>query len=208
LLSYIKILFNLFLLGVLFRKNITCSMKLPFQYKKKIIKSIFIFFFLSAFFISACNNPFAPKLSDNKGTQPTLGDQRTFEGIFQNFRYAYMYKDTVVYSNLLADDFIFVYYNYEGGESIKIPKSWGREEDMTATARLFQSASDFNLIWNEVITSQGTSIKSVIKRGFDLTITFPPVDRLSFHGSAEFTVVRPDSLSIWKISQWVDLTEY
>ena len=61
---------------------------------------------------SSCLNPFAPGISDIDYSF-SLGDQTTIDGFFQSFAYAYSMRDTLHYGNLLADDFIFSYRNYE-----------------------------------------------------------------------------------------------
>ena len=52
-------------------------------------------------FIFSCNNPFAPALA-GKDTPISrlLTPQRTPEEVLSNFRYAYTYKDSLVYSEV------------------------------------------------------------------------------------------------------------
>ena len=47
--------------------------------------------------VAGCTNPFAPSLAEQAPDTPILGDQRTVEGVFQNFRYSYLFRDTLVY---------------------------------------------------------------------------------------------------------------
>ena len=68
-----------------------------------------IFLFFSFILFASCENPFSPKLAGNIIEETVLGDQTTVDGVFKNFRYAYIFKDTLVYGNLLTDNFTFIY---------------------------------------------------------------------------------------------------
>jgi hypothetical protein len=98
----------------------------------------------------------------------------------------------------------FVYRNYDQGVDI----SWGRDEDMMTTSRMFQAAQSLDLIWNEVIVAVGDSSVQDISRGFNMTIVFSPSDILRVDGRAEFRIVRTGQDSLWKISQWRDDSNY
>ncbi len=50
-----------------------------------------------------------------------LSDQKTIDGIFQNFQYATSSKTTLVYGDLLDPEFVFIYRNYDKGTD----ESWG-----------------------------------------------------------------------------------
>jgi hypothetical protein len=154
--------------------------------------------------LASCTNPFAPKLVDSAVTSPYLGDQKTIDGIFQNFRYSYIFKDTLVYGSLLANDFLFIYRDYDKG----VDASWGREEDMITTSRLFDASQNLDLIWNDVVISIGDSVVQDISRGFSLTITFNPSDILNVYGRANFHLTRSSPQEVWKISQWRDESNY
>ncbi|MEY5130316.1 MAG: hypothetical protein RL734_383 [Bacteroidota bacterium] len=91
---------------------------------------------------SSCTNPFAPKLSDTPLGENVFADQKTVDGIFQNFRSAYLYKDTLAYGRLLDKDFIFIYRNYETG----VDGTWGRDQDMFTTSGLFNATQNLDPI--------------------------------------------------------------
>ncbi len=152
----------------------------------------------------SCTNPFAPKLSDKLPTITGLGDQHTVEGIFQNFKYAYQFKDTLTYGQLLAPDFTFTYRDYDKG----IDNSWGRDQDMLTTAGLFQAAQRLEIVWNEVVTSIGDSVVKDISRGFNLTITFSPTDVLRLNGRVDLRLRRQSANDVWKIVRWRDESNY
>ena len=88
-----------------------------------------LFFVILLIVENSCTNPFAPNIDKNLGSQQGLiSDQTNIEGVFQNFKYAYTFKDTLIYSKLLDKDFVFSYRDYDIGADI----SWGRDEEMKA----------------------------------------------------------------------------
>lgn len=152
------------------------------------------------FFASSCDNPFAPSLEDSPGENSLLGDQTTVQGVFDNFKYAYVFKDTLVYGELLAGDFVFVYRNYD----LMADQSWTREQDMLTTQRLFSAAQNLELIWNGAISESGDSLAKIISNGFSLTIVFSPDDVVNVEGRAQFHLTRNSTDEVWKISKWLD----
>lgn len=159
---------------------------------------------ISLFF--SCTNPFAPKLADPDDNISLLSDQKTVDGVFQNFRYSYIFKDTLVYGKLLDYNFTFVYRNYDLG----IDNSWGRDEDMLTTYGLFQATQNLDLIWNDVVTSvfQDDSLTADISRGFTLSVVFSPTDIIRVQGRANFRLNRKTPDDIWKIQIWRDESNY
>lgn len=152
------------------------------------------------FLICGCTNPFAPKLADINSQNNILGDQTNIDGVFKNFRYAYIFKDTLVYGNLLADDFRFTFRNYEKG----VDESWGRQEDMLTTSRLFMATQNIDLVWNDIIMEIGDSLTKDISRGFNLSIIFSPTDAVNISGRVNMRLSRPSMNDIWKINNWRD----
>lgn len=166
----------------------------------KRLKTILFFAVVSALmFISSCENIFSPKLDDSEPVS-ILTDQKTVEGLFQNFKYAYTFKDTTVYGNLLAEKFIFTYRDYESGFDV----SWDRATDMRTTNGLFLSAQKLDVIWNNIIFQGGDSLDQNVRRSFNLTITFNPSDITRINGFADFTLHRFSSDDVWKIIRWRD----
>lgn len=169
------------------------------------MKKIFIIISFIILIIS-CDNPFAPKLN-NSGLNSSniLGDQTTIEGLFQNFKYSYLMKDTVIYSQILDRDFTFEYYDYDKGVSV----AYGREEDMLTTYRLFQAADNLDLIWNEVIIKGGgNDTLQVISRGFTLNVTFSQNDLISTYGRVNLRIIKRTPDGYWKILKWKDESVY
>ncbi len=151
---------------------------------------------------AGCFNPFAPKIDNTNTNQNIISDQKTVEGVFQNFKYAYTFKDTTIYGQLLADDFVFTYFDYDLGVEV----SWDRPTDMKTTNGLFQNTQNLNLIWNNIVFQEGDSLNVDVKRSFNLTITFNPSDIINFYGFVDLTMTRPISSDIWRILRWKDLT--
>jgi hypothetical protein len=152
--------------------------------------------------ISGCFNPFAPMIDTTSSNQNILADQKTIEGLFQNFKYSYTFKDTTIYGQLLTDDFVFTYFDYDLGVEV----SWDRPTDMKTTNGLFMNTQSLTLIWNNIVFQEGDSIEVDVKRSFNLTITFNPSDIINFYGFVDLTLVRPTPQDIWRIRKWKDLT--
>jgi len=163
---------------------------------------IIIFFFILIFIASGCFNPFAPKLDTTTNNENILSDQKTVEGLFQNFKYAYIFKDTTIYGQLLTDDFIFTYFDYE----LSVEVSWDRPTDMKTTNGLFLNTQDLNLVWNNIVYQDGDSLYTNVKRSFNLTITFNPNDIINFYGFVDMALSRATINDKWRIKKWKDLT--
>lgn len=153
---------------------------------------------------SACTNPFAPSLADQTPDSPILGDQRYIEGVFQNFRYSYVFRDTLTYGKLLNRAFSFVYRDYDKGVDV----TWGRDEDMLATNGLFAAVQNLDLVWNDVVQAEGDSLAQSISRGFVLTITYNAGDVERAQGRVNLRVEREQPTDVWKIVRWRDESNY
>lgn len=154
--------------------------------------------------MAACTNPFAPAEVSRQGDAPILGDQTTIEGVFQNFRFAYVFRDTLTYGRLLDRSFAFVYRNYDDGVDV----TWGRDEDMLATAGLFSAAQQLDLVWNDIIAADGDTVVQTIARGFTLTITLSPTDVIRANGRVNLRLERPNSTAPWRIVRWRDESNF
>lgn len=154
--------------------------------------------------IVACDNPFAPRLADGLSSDQIISDQKTVAGVFSNFCYAYNFKDTLVYSNLLDRDFTFTYYDFENGDK----SSWDKEMDMNKTNKLFQNAYKIELIWNdiwsEVEYNQGDTLMMNVNRRFTLTVYYSPTVYDYAFGNAFFKLRRYSANDPWKIFYWDD----
>ncbi|MGA7161432.1 MAG: hypothetical protein WBZ48_10545 [Bacteroidota bacterium] len=154
-----------------------------------------------------CINPFAPALDNSsQANGSVLGDQKTIDGVFQNFKEAYLFKDTTIYGQLLAPDFVFVYIDYDIGADV----SWGRDDDMRTTNGLFQNAQSLDLVWNGSVPVDGDTADATINvtRNFNLTVTFSPTDIVNIDGYASLTLSRASTNDEWRIVRWNDESNY
>jgi hypothetical protein len=152
-------------------------------------------------------NPFAPELDMSIEEQNSLlSDRTTVAGIFQNMAYAYTFRDTSVYGQLLTPQFSFVYRDYERGADV----SWGYDEELRATYGMFQNVMRLDLVWNNITSTDSTASIDTIRvtRNFNLTVTFNPADIISVTGYARFTLARPENDRRWCIVQWRDESNF
>jgi hypothetical protein len=160
-----------------------------------------------AFSIAGCDNPFAPSLDTTlSGTGTILGDQTQIDGVFQNFKQAYAFRDSMIYGQLLAPNFIFVYRDYDKGVDV----FWTRDEDIRTTYGLFQNVQRLDLVWNTVISStvDSDSLRATIIRNFNLTVTFNASDIVRVDGYANWTLERLKIGDVWMITRWRDESNY
>ncbi len=154
---------------------------------------------------AACENPFSPKLDFGIDDGISgLADQSTIDGVFRNLQYAYTFRDTSIYSQLLDPEFIFTYRNYDQG----IDVSWGKDEEIKVTNGLFSNTERLDLIWNNIVFSSEDSTYSSIVRGFNLTITFNPNDILRVDGKVNITLRKSGGTSRWLITKWIDESNF
>ncbi|HWP83151.1 MAG TPA: hypothetical protein VNN76_10910 [Bacteroidota bacterium] len=157
-------------------------------------------------FVVACN-PFAPGFDDTPGeVQSLLGDQKTVDGVFQNIKYSYTFRDTTIYGQLLDGDFVFLFRDYDRGVDV----TWGRDEEMRATHELFRNVQRLDLVWNNIIalSTDSAGTLSSVTRNFNLTVTFNPSDIIRVDGYANLSLVRPNSQHPWRIVRWKDESNF
>lgn len=162
---------------------------------------VIILFFLIVLLFS-CTNPFAPRLDTNLGSNGSLiSPQKTIDGLFQNFKYSYTFKDTTIYGGLLNPNYSFIYRDYD----LSVDVSWGRDDDMRVTYGLFQNSQRLDLIWNNIVSMSSDS--SNIIRSFNLTITFNPTDIIQVDGRVNLQLEK-NNKDIWKIVNWIDESNF
>ncbi len=159
---------------------------------------------LSLFELS-CINPFAPKLATQEvAATGFLADQKSIDGLFQNFVYAYTFKDTSVYTQLIGSNFTFVYRDYDNSQDV----AWGRDVEMRSTSMMFQLVDRLVLNWDENYPIDSTATHAVITRGFSLTVAFNPSDIEDVAGKAYFVLDRVSATDSWRISTWRDESNF
>ena len=172
------------------------------------IKSIGMYsVFLPIVFFSivnlSCLNPFAPRL-DTEPSSQICSDLTVLENVFCTFRQSYTFKDTTMYSSILADNFVFTYRDYDLGVDV----TWGRADDMHTTYGLFENVESLDLIWNNIISESGDDTTHTIVRGFNLTVTFNPSEINTVNGYANLSFARASTKDPWKITYWRDESNY
>lgn len=160
---------------------------------------------LSFLLLTGCKNPFAPALDTSTGDNGSvLSDLKNVDGVFQNFQYAYVFKDTSIYGKLIAGDFLFTYRDYDQG----IDVSWGRDEEMKTTYGLFQNSQRLDLIWNNEVLNTQDSLNATIVRAFNLTITFNPTDIVRVNGRVNLSLRKDPISETWAIVRWIDESNF
>ncbi len=155
--------------------------------------------------LGSCTNPFAPTLDFSDQSSGTgLSDQKTIDGVFQNFQYAYTFKDTLIYGQLISSDFLFTYRDYEQSFDV----TWGRDEDIKTTFGLFQNSERLDLIWNEIVLSTIDSLSANVVRSFNLTITFNPTDVVRLDGRVNLSLKKNAADEKWQINNWIDESNF
>jgi len=121
--------------------------------------------------LASCWNPFAPTRGELEGALSlTLTEQKNPEEVLQNFRYAYIYRDSVAYSELFDTSFVFLYYDPDVGGAGGY-NYWGRDTELRTTGRLFRAFDHFTLVWNATIASDTTEDGDISQtQTFDLSI--------------------------------------
>ena len=163
---------------------------------------------ISMFFIVVgCNNPFAPAL--NKSNQQVFNivtEQRSPVEVLTNFRYAYAFKDSLIYSDLLDSSFIFISKNY--GTNPPTDIIWGRDVDIKTTIGLFRHFEVLELIWGTILFYEYSpdSVQSEIKVTFQLTFD-GGTEIPTLKGEASFNFQKKSS-GRWTITRWEDLSSF
>lgn len=169
--------------------------------------SLSFLYFLSAvcILLPACN-PFAPSLGEGDPFEDLLGDPRTVEGFFTNFRNAYELRDMSLYEPLIDSSFIFQYFDFEA----VVDREWGFAQELESTRRLFQNAGLVQLQWNQIISKDEIESRTQarIVRSFNLTIAIEGGEVFRGDGNVNFLLIRPDTTQPWKLLTWRDESEF
>ena len=104
----------------------------------------------------------------------------------------------------MTGDFLFLYRDYEKG----IDVTWGRDEDLQITNRLFQNSQNLDLIWNEIFSISGDSTISNVVRFFNLSISFSSNDIVRVDGKVNLTLWRQNIKEVWLIKSWKDESNF
>lgn len=162
----------------------------------------------SAILAWSCLNPFAPALDDGSLAADLITEQSTPDEVLTNFKYAYIFKDSLLYANVLDSAFVFQYFDPEQGSS-GIFVSWTRETDLRATGRLLRTFDTISLEWlntvrpDTVRDGQGNIENISLSKSFQLDLVSGAF-RFSVSGFADFVFRQSKSDGKWRIVLWVD----
>ena len=151
---------------------------------------------------SACINPFAPALDNSLDLSNVITEQRTPDEVLQNFRYAYTFKDSLLYRDILDESFVFEYFDPNFGPTGGL-RNWGRDEDLKTTGRLFRQFDVIDLTWRNTLFSDSDG--GLEKRFVRFNLSLLGADFNFFiTGTAIFTFKRDEADNKWRIIQWKD----
>jgi len=173
---------------------------MPNIYSKAIIP-IFI-----SFIIGACN-PFSPELADgdiNAGLIITA--QKTPQDVLTNFSFAYNFKDSLVYSDLLDSSFLFLSKDFRTDPVTDL--KWGRDEDIRKTNKMFRYFQTLDLVWGKSVYQDYNDDDSLL---YEISTSF----QLTIDGAKEYSTITGIALfyfikkptGIWKITRWEDKSD-
>ncbi len=150
----------------------------------------------------SCYNPFAPKI-DHSGEQGlAITEQRNPEEVLKNFIYAYTFKDSLVYAELLDSSFVFVYFDPNLGSSGRFV-SWGRDVDLKTTGKLFKNFDTITLIWNTTIYKIENDTEAEYSKTLQLNM-FGASGDFNLSGNAIFNFKLCNYDKKWRITRWKD----
>ena len=179
------------------------------------MRQIFLFAMMLLSMTYGCANPFAPKLGEvEKGTTAILTDRLSPNEVLENFRFAYIFSDSLVYSELIDTGFVFVYFdpNVEGTGRFD---SWGRDIELKATGGLFRAVRNIILEWNSTVEEKYWSpapdsviatvyfeeaVYAKISKGFQLKLG----SEIQLTGTALFSFEKENRRDGWRIVRWID----
>ena len=169
--------------------------------KNIITIALIIFVFLNSFLFT-CLNPFAPKLENADNKNLIITEQKTPDEVLQNFKYAYVFKDSVLYSDLLDSSFVFIYFDPNLESSGRFV-SWGRDVDLKTTGSVFRNFDVIDLIWNTTIYSFEKEDRAENSKSFNLSL-IKNNETINISGNAIFVFKKCDYDNKWRIIQWKD----
>ncbi|MCY3615539.1 MAG: hypothetical protein OXH03_10685 [Bacteroidetes bacterium] len=156
------------------------------------------------FLFAACN-PFAPAIGEGDPFGDLLGDPKTIEGYFANFRNAYELRDLSLYEPLIDSSFVFIYTDFDTG----IEREWGFGQELETTRRMFESVVEVQLQWNQIISRQvfDEGKRAIAVRSFNLAIGLNSGEVFRGDGNVNFLLTRADTTRAWRLLRWRDESE-
>ena len=167
--------------------------------------------------VFGCKNMFAPTLGDLDGGNSIYRlDQLSPAEVLHNFKYSYIYRDSLMYANLIDSEFVFVYYQPSDESGTGHYDSWMRSVELRTTGRFLNAFNYIDLIWqttldsafyemdgDEVLSERDTLFAEAtmadISKSYQLTLG----DYTTLIGDADFRF-RKGNDGKWRILRWED----
>ena len=175
--------------------------------KKPILNLLLL---LSILLFNSCENLFAPGLTNkDPNANQILTEQKTAEEVLINLSYAYNFKDSLVYADLLDSSFKFIFTDFTKDPILQ--DDWGRDVDIKTTMGLFRHFETVNLVWDGTIEDRfenDEKTEKTIWKSFKLTldggIEISTVSGEAIFSFKKFLLNPSDTASIWRITKWID----
>jgi hypothetical protein len=160
--------------------------------------------FILSFLLLSCKNPFAPILADENAPHSKLiTQQKTPEEVLSNFQYAYTFRDSLIYSEVLDSTFLYKSVNYEPYPPE--PILWGRDTELRTAGGMFRYFRTLDVVWNTISAPDSSEWSSgIIKHFVTFTLTLDGGQEFApLNGEVEFKFILRDGK--FYISFWEDL---
>ncbi len=168
-----------------------------------------IFTLTTTWFWLGCVNPFAPALDNGELAGELITEQKTPEEVLTNFRYAYTFKDSLLYADVLDSAFVFQYFDPDQGPS-GLFVSWTRDTDLRTTGGLFRTFDIINLEWLNADDNPPDSLREdqdqIVAKSFRLDLSGADFS-FTASGFAIFTFRRNPNDGKWRLVRWVDQSQ-
>ncbi|HEX04628.1 MAG TPA: hypothetical protein ENH10_05645 [Bacteroidetes bacterium] len=142
-------------------------------------------------------NPFAP---EEGGVAGDLWDsQLSAGGMLRNFQTAYMMRDSIRYADLIAEEFVFQFFDANEERY----DQWFRDTELRATGAILRSFDQLDLRWGPFPASIDTFSQPDTTIEFTINFTLTAGDFSPIAGFARFQL-RAGNDSRFRIVQWRD----
>lgn len=144
-----------------------------------------------------CLNPFAP---EEAGLSSDIWDeQNTVGGLLRNFRTSYTLKDSLRYSDLIADEFVFEYFDPSLGRY----DQWYRDTELRTTGGLMRYVDRLDLRWGPIPADLDSFSQADTTVEFTVNFTLTAGDIAAVTGFARFRV-RAGEDGRFRLVMWRD----
>jgi len=159
--------------------------------------SLTLMLIVLATMLVSCVNPFAPQ---EGGVAGDLWDpQVTVGGMLRNFQTAYTLRDSLRYADLIADEFVFEFFDVNEERY----DQWFRDTELRTTGALLRSFDRLDLRWGPISDALDQFSQPDTTVEFTINFTLAAGDISPIAGFARFQS-RAGSDDRFRIVQWRD----